>query len=119
MGTFLDTLSFPARVRKDLGEVFLKKDKEPVFITCKSCNRRALKKEWQENFYVCPVCGSYRPVGAYYRLSLILDKGSFMELSELREQIDGIDEQIVALYEKRMAVSDRIADVKIQSGISK
>lgn len=82
MGTFLDTFSFPARVRKDLGEVFLKKDKEPVFITCKSCNRRALKKDWQDNFYVCPVCGHYRPIGAYYRLSLILDKGSFRELNE-------------------------------------
>ena len=60
MGTFLDSLSFPARVRKDLGEVLLKKDKEPVFIQCKSCNRRALKQDWKKNYYVCPVCGQDR-----------------------------------------------------------
>ncbi len=38
-----------------------------------------------------------------------------MGLSELREQIDDIDGQIVALYEKRMRISDGIADVKIQN----
>ena len=27
-----------------------------------------------------PLCGHHYPVGAYYRLSLILDKGTFREL---------------------------------------
>lgn len=50
------------------------------FITCRSCGRRALRRKWEENFYVCPECGKYAPIGAYYRLSLILDKGSFTEI---------------------------------------
>ncbi len=81
MGPLLNVSAFPIKVKKELGENLLKKDKEPVFITCKSCGRRALKRDWQNNYYVCPVCGKYKSIGAYYRLSLILDPGSFHELN--------------------------------------
>lgn len=39
-----------------------------------------------------------------------------MDLQELRKQIDEIDEQIVALYEKRMDISSQVADYKIETG---
>ncbi|MEG1847806.1 MAG: prephenate dehydratase [Lachnospiraceae bacterium] len=38
------------------------------------------------------------------------------DLSELREQIDEIDYQIVELYEKRMQISGEVAQVKIGTG---
>lgn len=38
------------------------------------------------------------------------------DLTTLREEIDGIDRQIVALFEKRMAVSGKVADYKIRTG---
>lgn len=39
-----------------------------------------------------------------------------MDLSELRGQLDRIDEKIVALYEERMEISSRVADYKIETG---
>ena len=39
-----------------------------------------------------------------------------IDLSELRNQIDDIDRQIVELYEKRMAVSSQVAEYKIETG---
>ncbi len=39
-----------------------------------------------------------------------------MDLSELRGQLDGIDEQIVRLYEERMEICSRVADYKIENG---
>lgn len=39
-----------------------------------------------------------------------------MDLTNLREQIDEIDAQIVALYEKRMDVSRQVAEYKIETG---
>ena len=36
-----------------------------------------------------------------------------MDLSQLRQQIDTIDRQIVDLYEKRMDVSRQVAEYKI------
>ncbi len=39
-----------------------------------------------------------------------------MDLSVLREQLDGIDRQIVELYEKRMEVCAQVAEYKIETG---
>lgn len=39
-----------------------------------------------------------------------------MDLVELREQIDGIDADIVRLYEKRMEISRQVAEYKIETG---
>lgn len=39
-----------------------------------------------------------------------------MDLTELRKQIDEIDEQIVDLYERRMDISSKVADYKIETG---
>ena len=39
-----------------------------------------------------------------------------MDLSELRDKLDRIDEQIVGLYEERMAICSEVADYKIQTG---
>ena len=41
-----------------------------------------------------------------------------MELSEVREKIDAIDEQIVKLYEERMAVTETIAEYKLKKGMN-
>lgn len=38
------------------------------------------------------------------------------DLLELRNEIDRIDEQIVALYEERMQISESVAEYKIQTG---
>ena len=38
--------------------------------------------EWERNLQVCPRCGFHAPIGAYYRLSNILDPGSFQELED-------------------------------------
>ena len=48
--------------------------------TCPACSRAVPRRELVANRYVCPLCGHHYPVGAYYRLSLILDKGTFREL---------------------------------------
>ena len=39
-----------------------------------------------------------------------------MDLLELRNKLDGIDSEIVRLYEERMEVCGKVADYKIQTG---
>ncbi len=41
-----------------------------------------------------------------------------MDLKELRDKIDVIDEEIVSLYEKRMEISESVAEYKIEHGKS-
>ncbi len=38
------------------------------------------------------------------------------DLEDIRKEIDGIDEQLVALYEKRMKLTSEVAEYKIQNG---
>lgn len=50
--------------------------------TCPSCARDVAGKLLFQNKCVCPYCGYHHSVGAYFRMSLILDAGSFKEVGE-------------------------------------
>lgn len=51
-------------------------------IACPTCGNTLPRKEVVAHQYVCPKCGYHWPLGAYHRLSLVLDSGSFRELNE-------------------------------------
>lgn len=46
---------------------------------------------------------------------IVGDMNFMKDLLELREEIDGIDKQIVDLYEKRMQISEQVANYKIEN----
>ena len=75
--------TFQLKARRDAGVAW----HEPQFVECKQCGRRATRQIWAKSLFVCPNCGNHQPIGAYYRLSLVLDSGSFRELdAELAPQ---------------------------------
>lgn len=49
-------------------------------VTCPKCEKSSPRRDVAENLSVCPLCGYHFPVGAYRRLDMILDSGSFREL---------------------------------------
>lgn len=51
-------------------------------VSCPKCGGESRRKDVAGNLSVCPLCGYHWPIGAYYRLSTILDPGSFRELNE-------------------------------------
>lgn len=50
-------------------------------LTCPHCRQDSERRAVARALYVCPRCGYHFPVGAYYRLSTVLDPGSFRELN--------------------------------------
>ena len=58
---------------------------------CPDCGAESSALEWSRNKQVCPRCGYHSPIGAYYRLSMVLDPGSFQELDEKLEPADPLD----------------------------
>ena len=50
-------------------------------VTCPKCGQESERKAVAEGLSVCPHCGYHWPIGGYYRLSTILDPGSFRELN--------------------------------------
>lgn len=47
---------------------------------CTNCGGEVAHRDLVAGGYVCPLCGYHHPIGAYHRLSQILDRGSFKEL---------------------------------------
>lgn len=68
--------SFRRKAMRDAGTIW----QQPQFAECSHCGRRATRPVWAKSQYVCPNCGVHLPIGGYYRLSTILDHGSFREL---------------------------------------
>lgn len=52
-----------------------------VLEQCPHCSAMVLKRDLSRALYVCPQCGYHHPIGAYLRLSMVLDAGSFQELA--------------------------------------
>ena len=71
--------AFQLKARRDAG-TDNPRWQAPEFFTCKKCERRATRQVWASTLYVCPNCGYHHPVGGYYRLSMVLDHGTFREL---------------------------------------
>ncbi|SFO96310.1 acetyl-CoA carboxylase carboxyl transferase subunit beta [Oscillibacter sp. PC13] len=51
-------------------------------VTCPKCGQMSDRKLVAQELSVCPKCGYHFPIGAYYRLSTVLDPGTFRELNE-------------------------------------
>lgn len=51
-------------------------------VTCPKCGLESPRRQVSEHLSVCPGCGYHWPLGGYYRLSTILDPGTFRELNE-------------------------------------
>lgn len=63
---------------KALRDTYLPPEK---IVTCPSCGGESPRTEVTALRSVCPKCGYHWPMGAYYRLSTILDSSTFRELN--------------------------------------
>ena len=59
--------------------------------SCPKCGKESEKKAVAAGLSVCPLCGYHFPIGAYYRLSTVLDSGSFRELNGRLSSTDPLD----------------------------
>ncbi len=73
-------------------------------LSCPECGWELRKKQVADALFVCPVCGHHLPIGAYHRLHMVLDPGSFRELEEkipaFSVQFPGYGEKLQKAREK-------------------
>ena len=60
-------------------------------VTCPHCGGESQRRDVAAALSVCPLCGYHFPIGAYYRLSTVLDSGSFRELNGRLSSTDPLD----------------------------
>ncbi len=73
-------------------------------ITCPKCSQDSPRRQVTENLSVCPKCDYHWPLGSYYRLSTILDSGSFRELNE---KLQAADPLCFPGYKEKLAETGR------------
>lgn len=95
---------------------------------CPKCGERTPRQTLSRNLYVCPACGYHHHISGYFRLSLILDSGSFRELNEGLKSNDplrfpGYADKLSAAREKTgvdeavVTASGRIDGRKVAVGV--
>jgi acetyl-CoA carboxylase carboxyl transferase subunit beta len=62
-----------------------------ALVKCPKCGAEHPRRMVAEQLSVCPSCGYHYPIGGYYRLSMLLDSGSFRELDEKLTAWDPLD----------------------------
>ena len=101
-----------------------KREAKAVFGKCPDCGAVVSKAELARTQYVCPKCGYHHPIGAYLRLSLLLDSHSFQELDEKLQapnvlNFPGYDEKLAAtrkqtgLTEALVCAKGRISSISV------
>lgn len=97
-------------------------------VQCPKCAAAVTRQALGKNLFVCTNCGYHHPIGAYFRLSLILDSGSFRELDEgmtagdplhfpgYREKLNAAQEK-TGLNEAVVTATGRIDSRKVAVGV--
>ncbi|RDY28337.1 acetyl-CoA carboxylase carboxyltransferase subunit beta [Romboutsia weinsteinii] len=67
------TVSFDNKKENSVNDKF--------WIYCKGCEERIFKKEIEDNLSVCPKCSTHYKLEARSRISLLIDRGSFVEFN--------------------------------------
>ena len=73
-------------------------------VSCPHCGQDSGRKQVAQGLSVCPKCGYHWPLGAYYRLSTILDPGSFRELNE---KLPATDPLAFPGYREKLSATQR------------
>ena len=91
--------------------------------TCPGCGAECANQDLVRSEYVCPHCGYHLPIGAYLRLSLLLDPFTFRELwpgltAPNALELPGYEEKLSSQREKTALCDAAVAAVGKLDGIS-
>jgi len=64
---------------------------EGMYIQCPSCKKSIYKVDLKAQHGVCPVCSYYYPLSPKARLSMIVDKGTFVEMDKELASVNPLD----------------------------
>jgi len=79
-----------------------------LWTKCEECSETLYNKTIEENFKVCPKCGSHFSLGAYERISMLLDQDTFQEYDKEMLSADPLDFRGPKTYKEKL-VQDQLA----------
>ena len=97
--------------------VRLKKKDIPdgLWTKCEGCSETLYNKTLEENLKVCPKCNYHFVLGAYERISMLLDKDTFQEYDKDMLPADPLDFKGPKTYKEKLAADQNITGLKDSS----
>lgn len=75
---------------------------EGLFAKCPGCEHTLFKRDFEENFNVCPDCGHHLRIGAIDRIKLLLDEGEYVEIDPNVSSVDPLGFVDTKAYHERL-----------------
>lgn len=104
---------FPRKPKYTIVKVAKKKDiPDDLWTRCEECNELIYNKKLDENLKVCPKCNFHFNIGAYERVKLILDEGTFKEMDQAMESLDPLGFEGPKTYKDKLKRDQEITGLK-------
>ncbi|MCS7252839.1 MAG: acetyl-CoA carboxylase carboxyltransferase subunit beta [Armatimonadota bacterium] len=82
---------------------------ENLWVKCEKCNALTYRKEYERELRVCPQCGYHERLGAWERLKITVDEGTFEEWDS---EISPADPLNFPEYKDKLEKSQRTTNLK-------
>lgn len=94
--------------------VRLKKKEMPdgLWTKCEACSETLYNKTIEENLKCCPKCGYHFSLGAYERINLLIDQGTFQEYDKDMLSADPLDFKGPKTYKDKLAADQLTTGLK-------
>ena len=105
---------FPKKPKYTIVRVAKKRGDIPsnLWTKCEDCKELIYNKKLEENFRVCPKCNFHFNVGAYERVKLMLDEGSFKEMDADMESLDPLSFEGPKTYKEKIKKDQELTNLK-------
>lgn len=94
--------------------VRLKKREIPdgLWTKCEECSGVLYNKTLEENLRVCPKCNYHFVLGAYERISTLIDKDTFLEYDKDMQSVDPLDFEGPKTYKQKLSQDQEATGLK-------
>jgi len=104
---------FPRKPRYTIVKVAKKRDiPEDLWSKCEECHELIYNKKLDENLRVCPKCSFHFTLGAYERIKLLLDDGTFKEMDPALESLDPLTFEGPKTYKEKLKKDQELTNLK-------
>lgn len=104
---------FPRKPKYTIVKVAKKRDiPEDLWTRCEECNELIYNKKLDENLRVCHKCNFHFNIGAYERVKLLIDEGTFEEMDAGMESLDPLTFAGPKTYKEKLKKDQELTKLK-------
>jgi len=104
---------FPRKPKYTIVKISKKRDiPEDLWTRCEECNELIYNKKLDENLRVCSKCNFHFNIGAYERVKMLIDDGSFKEMDAAMESLDPLTFEGPKTYKEKLKKDQEITNLK-------